>query len=55
MKCGAKCFVVEMELDGTKKTKQVHARTPISARKVIRAAYGRDANILSVKEEKRRA
>lgn len=53
MMCGSKCFLVEMELNGTKQIKQVTARTPVGARKVIRGEYGANAEIVSVKEEKR--
>ncbi|NYF25698.1 hypothetical protein HDC33_002554 [Sporosarcina sp. JAI121] len=53
MMCGSKCFLVEMKLNGTKQIKQVTARTPIGARKVIRGEYGADAEIMSVKEKKR--
>ena len=53
MKCGSKCFLVEVELNGEKKTKRINARTPVSARKVIRGQYGADAVILSAVEEKR--
>ena len=53
MMCGSKCFLVEMELEGTKQTKQVTARNPIGARKVIRGEYGAGVAILSVREEKR--
>ena len=53
MLCGAKCFIVEMELNGTKQIKEVKARTPIGARKVIRGEYGAGVEILSVKKEKR--
>ncbi len=53
MMCGSKCFLVEMELNGTREFKQVTARTPVGARKVIRGEYGVDAEIVSVKEAKR--
>ena len=53
MMCGSKCFLVEMELDGTRELKQVTARTPVGARKVIRGEYGANAKIISVKEAKR--
>lgn len=52
MKCGAKCFVVAFEMDGNIKEKSVITRTPVSARKTIRNAYGKDANILTVRKEK---
>ncbi|MFC5590017.1 hypothetical protein ACFPRA_14010 [Sporosarcina soli] len=50
MMCGSKCFLVEMELGGTK---QVTARNSVGARKVIRGEFGAGVTILSVKEEKR--
>lgn len=53
MRCGAKCFIVEMEVDGEKKTLPVNARTPAGARKVIRGAYGKDAEIFSVRAERK--
>lgn len=51
MKCGAKCFIVELEIDGEIKKKSVFSRTPISARKTIRNAYGKEANILTVSKK----
>lgn len=51
MKCGAKCFIVELVVDGIVKTESVITRTPISARKTIRRAYGKDANILTVRKK----
>ncbi|MGG0668903.1 hypothetical protein [Sporosarcina koreensis] len=53
MLCGSKCFVVKMELNGTKQVKQVTARNSVGARKLIRAQYGTDVEVLSVKEGKR--
>lgn len=53
MICGSKCFLVEMELEGTKQIKQVTARNSVGARKVIRGEFGAGVTILSVKEEKR--
>ena len=52
MMCGSKCFLVEMELDGTKQIKQVTAKNPIGARKLIRGKYGARVAILTVKEKK---
>lgn len=48
--CGSKCFIVEMEMNGTKLTKQVTARNAVGARKVIRGHYGANVRILSAKE-----
>lgn len=53
MWCGAKCFIVEMEINGEKKRQPVNARTPAGARKVIRSKYGKETEIFSVREEKR--
>lgn len=53
MQCGSKCFQIEVELDGKKKTETVRARTAINARKVIRAKYGKEAVILSAVEDKK--
>lgn len=52
MLCGSKCFLVNLELNGTKQIKQVTARNPVGARKLIRRRYGVDVEILSVKEGK---
>lgn len=53
MKCGSKCFLVEIELNGEKKTKRINERTPVGARKAIRRQYGADAIIISAVAEKR--
>ena len=52
MRCGAKCFTVELESDGEKQTIPVIARTSVEARKAIRIEYGAEANILSVRQGK---
>ncbi len=52
MQCGAECFLVEIEVNGEKRTKQVKARTSAAARKTIRTEYGQEINILTVKREK---
>lgn len=49
MQCGAKCFVVEMIVNGKKQTKKVNARSSILARKTIRATFSKNATILTVK------
>ncbi|MGG4467666.1 hypothetical protein ABER68_06555 [Paenibacillus alvei] len=54
MRCGAKCFLVELEINGEKQVKPINARTPVDARKTIRFEYGAEANILSVRSEKRK-
>lgn len=53
MRCGSKCFLVELEVDGEVQRKSVNARTQVDARKTIRVEYGIGAQIISVKEEKR--
>ena len=53
MKCGSKCFLVEVELNGEITTKRINARTPVSARKVIKGKYGADAVITSAVLEKK--
>ena len=52
MKCGAKCFIVKLEMDGEIKQKRVISRTPVSARKIIRNEYGKKVDILTVWQEK---
>lgn len=55
MRCGSKCFLVTIEMNGEKQIKPVTARSPVDARKTIRMEYGAEAQILSVtKEEKKR-
>ena len=54
MRCGSKCFLVEIERKGEKETKAVTARTPVDARKTIRLEYGVEAQIISVREEKKK-
>lgn len=53
MRCGEKCFLVEIEVNGEKQVKPVTARTSIKARKTIHLEYGGESNILSVIEEKK--
>ncbi|MEH7225280.1 hypothetical protein V7112_15835 [Bacillus sp. JJ1566] len=53
MRCGAKCFLVEIEVDGKTEVRQVNARTPAEARKNIRKECGAETHILAVKEEKK--
>ncbi|MEN2466872.1 hypothetical protein [Ornithinibacillus sp. FSL M8-0202] len=52
MKCGAKRYVVEAELNGTKWLKTVIARSPAEARKKFRFSYGSDVSIIAVKQVK---
>lgn len=51
MRCGAKCFIVEMEHKGDIVVQEVTARTPAGARKIIRGEYGPGTNILKVKQK----
>lgn len=51
MKCGAKCFLVEVEENGDTKQISVNARTPVAARKVIRKQYGSNIEIVRVKRK----
>lgn len=53
MKCGAKRYLVEIEVDGEKQIKSALARTSAEARKNIRKKYGAETHILVVREEKR--
>lgn len=53
MQCGAKCFIVEFEVDGNKLSESVTARTAAKVRKRIRKIHGKDTVILTVKEERR--
>lgn len=48
MKCGAKCFLVEIEKDGITQQISVNARTPIAARKVVRNELGQNTKIIRV-------
>ncbi|MDY0409752.1 hypothetical protein ACFFIS_14785 [Virgibacillus soli] len=52
MRCGAKCFIVNLELRDRKKTTSVIVRSPAEARKSIRKKYGSDVEILSVIEKR---
>ena len=52
MRCGSKCFVVEMEIKGQKQMKWVNARTPADARKAVRLEFGAETAILKVIKEK---
>lgn len=53
MRCGAKCFLVEMEVNGRVEVKPVNARSPMEARKTIRLEYGKETKVLSVTAEKK--
>jgi len=52
LRCGAKCFHVETEIDGEKLIESIRARTPAEARKTIRKEYGANTAVLSVRERK---
>lgn len=52
MRCGARCFTVELETEGQKKSIPVIARTSVEARKAIRIEYGKAATIISVSTDK---
>ncbi|WP_169908070.1 hypothetical protein AB3Z07_22805 [Metabacillus halosaccharovorans] len=54
MRCGSKCFVVEMEIRGEVRTEAVTARTSVDARKTIRIEYGAEAQILTVREKNKK-
>jgi len=54
VRCGSKCFLVEMEIKGEKQIKPVIARTSVDARKTLRKEYGAEAHIVSVIEEKKK-
>lgn len=53
MQCGAKCFIVEFESEGNKSSESVIARTPAAARKTLRRKYGKEMQVLTVKESRR--
>ena len=48
MKCGAKCFTVQAEINGRLQTIPVTARTSIQARKVVRLEYGDQLKVVAV-------
>ena len=49
MKCGAKCFTVQAEVNGKLQTIPVTARTSIQARKALSLEYGNGLKIIAVK------
>ena len=51
MKCGARCFIVQAEINGKLQTIPVTARTSIQARKVINLEYGDQLKIIGVKAD----
>ncbi|HLS34953.1 MAG TPA: hypothetical protein VK061_01815 [Bacillota bacterium] len=50
MRCGTKRYIVRAILDDEETEEVVPARSPADARKVYRAKYGRDTEILQVRE-----
>lgn len=52
MQCGAKCFIVEVELAGEKKSFPVTARSSVQARKAVRLQYEDMVKIVSVRSER---
>lgn len=52
MRCGAKCFVVQYELDGEMKSMEVNTRTSAEARKVLRTETNGKGKVIQVKEQK---
>lgn len=51
MQSGAKCFLVELNVNGKVIAESVTARTQIAARKTIRNHYGNSAEIIYLKEK----
>ncbi len=51
MKCGAKCFTVEAEINGKMQSIPVTARTSIQARKALSLEYGNEIKIIAVKAD----
>lgn len=52
MMCGATCFLVTIEQEGTEKEKRVIARTPAKARRVIRKKIGPESKVISVRRQR---
>ena len=53
MKCGAKRFLADIEIRGERKIVPVTARTPVTARKVIRTKFGENIYIIAIREERK--
>lgn len=51
MKCGAKCFTVEVDINGKMQSIPVTARTSIQARKALTLEYGKEIKIIAVKAD----
>lgn len=52
MQCGAKCFVVTFEKNGSVTTESIVSRTPVNARKLTRSKHGENIKIVSVRQDK---
>ena len=50
MRCGEKCFLVEIEVGGKMQLQEINARTPVEARKFARVKYGKETKIESVRK-----
>ncbi|MFD2114953.1 hypothetical protein ACFSTH_15085 [Paenibacillus yanchengensis] len=48
MRCGERCFLVTVQIDGEQQTDKITARTSVDARKKVRRMYGVKANVISV-------
>lgn len=53
MRCGAKCFIVEYEVDGHIQTASVNSRTPAEARKQWRMQTAGNGKVLTVRRQQR--
>lgn len=53
MRCGARKYQAEFIKNKNFKRKEVIARTPAEARKILRSTYGRDIEVLSVVKDRR--
>jgi len=54
LRCGAKCFLVKIDVDEAKLIQPVVARTSAEARKRIRQEFEGKVQIISVREEKKK-
>lgn len=52
MRCGAKCFQIEIALQNNRKITSVNARTPANARRLIKKKYGSHVTIISAIEKR---
>lgn len=51
IRCGTKCFIVTLEQKEKCITEEVHARSQVDARKIMRKRYGMDAGVKSVRKK----